>query len=536
MISKFSIFVAANGSRKPPQLSLSQHVAPFSLLALLAATAPLMAQPSFEDRSDTLPLHSYEGGWEHFVGGGLVVFDCDGDTLPELLAAGGTSPAMLLHNDGDFRFSPAPFPAITGMTGAYPIDIDGDDYLDLYVLRVGPDQVLQGGPECSFSDVTESWAVPAPDSWTTAFTAWWEGDDLPTLAIGHYVDRADPNGPFEVCDDNALLRPTRLARPASDGPGTAAFGYHATPLTPGFCALSMLAARDARGRPSLRISNDRQYYVRGGSEQMWDIADQRFLTEVDGWQRVALWGMGIASRDLTGDGRDEVMLTSMGDQLLQLAQPDGTYVGAPYGLGTTAHRPYLGDDGRPSTGWHAQFGDVDNDGRADLFIAKGNVDQMPTNAIHDPNNLLMQQPDGTFVEVGDIAGIATTERSRGAALADLDNDGRLDLVVVNRRAPLELYRNITPDTGNWLSIALQQPGGNREAIGATVTVEGPFGPQIQQVTIGGGHGSGQALPLHFGLGTATTTRVTVTWPDGSQSGPLDASANTPLTINRSPQP
>ena len=246
-----------------------------------------------------------------------------------------------------------------------------------------------------------------------------------------------------------------------------------------------------------------------------------------------LWGMGIASRDLTGDGRDEVMLTSMGDQLLQLAQPDGTYLGAPYGLGTTAHRPYLGDDGRPSTGWHAQFGDVDNDGRADLFIAKGNVDQMPTNAIHDPNNLLMQQPDGTFAEAGDIAGIATTGRSRGAALADLDNDGRLDLVVVNRRAPLELYRNITPDTGNWLSIALQQPGGNRQAIGATVTVEGPQGAQIQQVTIGGGHGGGQALPLHFGLGSAATTRVSVTWPDGSQSGPIEAPANTPLTISRS---
>ena len=59
--------------------------------------------------------------------------------------------------------------------------------------------------------------------------------------------------------------------------------------------------------------------------------------------------------------------------------------------------PFIGDDGRPSTGWHAEFGDVDNDGRADLFIAKGNVDQMPANAMHDPNNLLMQQADGTFM-------------------------------------------------------------------------------------------------------------------------------------------
>ena len=64
----------------------------------------------------------------------------------------------------------------------------------------------------------------------------------------------------------------------------------------------------------------------------------------------------------------------------------------------------VGDDGRPSTGWHAEFGDVDNDGRLDLFIAKGNVDQMPSNALHDPNNLLMQTTDGTFIETAAAAG------------------------------------------------------------------------------------------------------------------------------------
>jgi hypothetical protein len=222
--------------------------------------------------------------------------------------------------------------------------------------------------------------------------------------------------------------------------------------------------------------------------------------------------MGIASQDLTGDGRAEVMLTSMGDQLLQMAQPDGTYAGAPYSIGTYATRPHVGDDGRPSTGWHAQFGDLDNDGRADLFIAKGNVDQMPGMAIHDPNNLLMQQADGTFVEVAAEAGVATGARSRGAALADFDGDGRLDLLVANRRAPLELYRNVTPGTGHWIGVALQQPGGNRSAVGAQVTVNG----QTQEVTVGGGHASGQAVPLHFGLGDKNEAEITILWPDGMQ--------------------
>ena len=473
------------------------------LLALLAS--PAGADPSFENLSSTLPPHAYSGGWEHFVGGGVAVFDCDGDARPEILAAGGDTPMLLLHNDGDMRFTPAAFPAITGTTGAYPLDMDGDGTLDLFILRAGPDRLLRGLPDCGFEDVTDSWGLPEEDRWTTAFTAWWEGADAdgrPTLAIGHYVDRANPDGPFQACDSNSLMTPA----PA---------GWQAETLEPGFCALSMLAARDARGRPTLRISNDRHYYVRGGYEQMWDIAEHRFLAPADGWQQVSLWGMGIASRDLNGDGRDEVMLTSMGDQLLQIAQPDGTYAPAPYAMGTYATLPHDGSDGRPSTGWHAQFGDVDNDGRPDLFIAKGNVDQMPTNAIHDPNDLLMQAAEGSFHQVATEAGIATRERSRGAALVDLDGDGRLDLVVINRRAPMELYRNVTEGTGHWLAIDLRQQGGNSRAIGARITVTTEAGSQDQQVTVGGGHAGGQSVPLHFGLGAATAALVRVEWPDGT---------------------
>lgn len=468
----------------------------------LVLVTPAMAQ-SFEDLSSTLPPHVYAGGWEHFVGGGVAVFDCNDDALPELLLAGGTNPMSFLLNHGAMRFEPATFPTLTGATGAYPIDLDGDERLDLYILRAGPDRMLRGGPDCSFEDVTEAWGLPQEDRWSTAFTAWWEGD-RPTLAVGHYVDRSAPDGPFEACDSNLLLIPE----------GT---GWRPESLDPGFCPLSMLAARDARDRLTLRLSNDRHYYVRGGHEQMWDIAERRFLTEADGWPRVSLWGMGIASRDLNGDGRDEVMLTSMADQLLQIAQSDGTYRPAPYAMGTYATTPHDGSDGRPSTGWHAQFGDVDNDGLPDLFIAKGNVDQMPTNAIHDPNDLLMQRPDGTFAQRATEAGIATGERSRGAALADLDGDGRLDLVVVNRRAPVELYRNVTEGTGHWLAVDLRQPGGNSRGIGARVIVAAGGRSQMQQVLVGGGHAGGQAVPLHFGLGDADTARVRVEWPDGTVS-------------------
>ena len=485
------------------------------------------ADPLFEDITAALPDHQYTGGWEHFVGGGVSAFDCSADGRPDLVAAGGTSPMILLKNvseTGKIAFDPVSVAGeITGVTGAYPVDIDGDGVLDLYVMRVGPDRVLQGGPDCTFTDVTARWNIPQTDQWTTAFTAWWDtGARFPTLAVGHYVDRTNPDGPFGTCDTQTILNPQDGDTPS----------YRAELLTPGFCTLSMLASTDARGRKSLRISNDRHYYVSGGSEQLWDIRDRRFLTADDGWDTVSLWGMGIASRDLNGDQRDELMLTSMGDQLMQIAQADGRYIGAPYDIGTYAHNPYIKGDGRPSTGWHASFADVNNDGRADLFIAKGNVDQMPGMAMRDPNNLLIQGKDGRFAEAGGVAGVADTARSRGAALADFDSDGRLDLVVVNRRAPMRLYRNVTPDAGNAVQVLAIGAGGNHFAVGARVIVTADDHQQSQQITIGGGHAGAVAGPLHFGIAAAKTAVVQVQWPDGSLSDMGDVMAGETILIEQ----
>ena len=487
--------------------------------------------PRFADRAGDLPgpPHVYGGGWEHFVGGGVAVFDCDGDTRPEIVAAGGANPVTAYRNvtspGGRLAFAPlaiVPLDGITGITGAYPLDIDSDGAMDLFVLRVGPNIALRGHGDCTFTDATADWSIAPGDAWSTAFSATWEpGQSRPTLAIGNYVDRADPAGPFGTCDDNVLLRPqdNRYGQPI--------------PLAPGFCTLSALFTDWARtGRADLRLSNDRHYYVRGGAEQMWRMDPLRLLTEADGWRDVSIWGMGIASRDLTGDGRPEVMLTSMGDQLLQIATPDG-YTDAPWGTGSHATRPHAGDDGRPSTGWHAQFGDVNNDGLADLFIAKGNVNQMPDMAMRDPNNLLMGQPDGTFVEASVQAGIATMDRARGAALADLNGDGRLDLVVVNRRAPLELWENVTEGTGHWLAVTAGQDAPNRYALGGWVDLRDPSGRvQTQEITVGGGHAGGQAGPLHFGLGTADRAEVRVIWPDGTATDWQRVAADQAITRRR----
>ena len=495
------------------------------VIVLICVASSATAAPLFQDRAAGLPVaHAYSGGWAHFVGGGVAVFDCNGDAQPELFAAGGTDPARLFLNttvaEGDISFATAPLPDLRGVTGAYPIDLNSDAIIDLMVLRNGANVFLRGTGDCGFV-ADDSLGLPDDTRWSTAFSATWEpGQDLPTLAIGNYVDATDPEGPFGTCDTNWLLRP--------EGAG---YGAPA-PLAPGFCPLSMLFSDWRRdGAPMLRISNDRQYYLRNGYEQMWLLDPLRELTAEDGWDTFQIWGMGIASQDITGDGRPEVMLTSMGDQKLMTNMGDG-FAAVPYATGSYAQRPFVGDDGRPSTGWHAEFGDIDNDGRADLFIAKGNVDQMPGLAMADPNNLLMQQADGTFVETADGAGIATVERSRGAALADLNGDGRLDIVVVNRRAPMEVWQNATSDTGNWIAIDPRQTGANSYAIGSFVELRTDGGVQTRERTIGGGHVGGSLIPLHFGLGDAETAEMRVIWPDGTATGWSPVAANQSVTLTR----
>ena len=416
--------------------------------------------------------------------------------------------------------------AITGVTGAYPLDIDNDGVLDLAVLRVGENLLMKGTGDCGFEPF-DAPVLTGGDRWTTAFSATWEaGQSAPTMAFGNYVDRHDPNGPFETCDDSLLYRP-----------GTDGYGAPLA-LQPGFCTLSILFSDWGRqGRADLRVSNDRHYYVKGGQEQLWAMeATPRLFTAEDGWNRYQIWGMGIASRDLTGDGLPELYLTSMGDQKLQSLDPGAggpTYRDATYERGTTAHRPYTGGDGRPSTGWHVAFGDVQNDGLDDIFVAKGNVEQMPGAAMKDPNNLLVQQPDASFVEQGGAAGLGSMARSRGAAMVDFNLDGLLDLAVVNRRAALEVYRNTTPQAGNWLSVRVQQPAPNTQAIGAWVELRADGRTQSRELVVGGGHAGGSAGPEHFGLGGATRAELRVIWPGGATSDWVAVEGNQNLALSRS---
>ncbi|MDD9992547.1 MAG: CRTAC1 family protein [Rhodospirillales bacterium] len=492
--------------------------------------------------------HAYTGDWTYYVGGGVAAFDCDLDDDPDLFFAGGASPARLYRNDsapGALRFSAVADSELveTGVTGAYPLDIDGDGMMDLAVLRQGANRLYRGLGDCRFARADEAWGVPGGEIWTTAFSAVWEGDSrLPTLAFGNYVDRdmwaamhlpfgdsATGEAPTPACPDNVLFRPAD-ANAATYGP--------AVRLSPGHCPLSMLFSDWSRtGRPDLRVSNDRFYHEDTGEEQLWHLgAEPRLYGRADGWPRLRIWGMGIASHDLTGDGLPDYFLSNMGANRLRTLAP-GSIAGPAFReiafeRGVEAKRPHAGDDERPSTAWHSQFADVNNDGWIDLFVAKGNVEEMEEAAADDPNNLLLGGPDGRFREASVEAGAASMGRSRGGAVIDLDLDGLLDIVVVNRVANVEILHNRSRISGHWLEVMLHQEEANRNAIGAWIEVRAAGRIQRHEVVVGGGHVSGQAGWIHFGLGAAEAAEVRVQWPDGTWSPWQSTAANRFLLIER----
>jgi hypothetical protein len=533
----------------PSRLALHSKALVLGLLMAhlsFAAEVAVPATPKFAEETETAGLQSrFEGEDEYMVGGGVAAFDCDNDGLPEVYVTAGVNKAKFYRNRST-RGGPLKLQEersgleLTNAIGAYPLDVDSDGKTDLVVLRVGEVEVFKGAGACKFERANTLWNVQSSNGWHTAFSATWErGQTWPTLAIGTYVDRTKPEFPWGSCTPGLLLRPNA----ASNGFAPAA------PLVPGHCALSMLFSDWNRsGHASLRVSNDREYY-RNGQEQLWDVKPGEapvLYTSAQGWKPLQIWGMGIASHDLTGDGKPELFLTSMADNKLQQLDAGATgptYSDIAFKRGATAHRPYSGGDYHPSTAWHAQFADLNHDGLSDLFIVKGNVSTMPDFAALDPNNLLLQQADGTFFEAGQQAGMGSVKRGRGGMLADLNGDGLQDMLVVNRWDKAQLWRNLgtgTPDKpqpmGQWLQVRLQQTGGNRDAVGAWVEVD--LGERVvrQELTVGGGHASGSLGWMHFGLGNKTAGdqpyKLRVQWPHGDWSAWHSVAANQFYTIDK----
>jgi hypothetical protein len=242
-------------------------------------------------------------------------------------------------------------------------------------------------------------------------------------------------------------------------------------------------------------------------------------------------GMGVAVGDYNLDGSLDIFKTHFADDSNVLYRNDGkgNYNDFTIRAGIGVETRYVG--------WGTAMADLDNDGFPDLFVVTGSVypeieKKLPAYPFRTPRLVFRNLGDGRFEELIDEAGpgVAATHSSRGCAFGDFDNDGDVDIIVMNMNEPPSLLRNDVSGTRHWLKVLLIGVQSNRSAIGARVTARYGGRTQAQEVCAQSSFYSANDRRLHFGLGAAAKADLTVPWPNGSTEQVPNVDANQLVVI------
>ena len=242
-------------------------------------------------------------------------------------------------------------------------------------------------------------------------------------------------------------------------------------------------------------------------------------------------GMGLGIGDYNLDGNLDILKTHFADDTAVLYRNDGkgNFEDVTNSVGLGVETRYIS--------WGAGMFDLDNDGNPDLFWVTGSVypeieKTLPNYPFKSPRILFRNLGDGKFEELMDQAGtgVTTPHASRGAAFGDFDNDGDVDVLILNLNEPPSLLRNDVSGTNHWLKVKLIGVKSNRSAIGARVTAHYGGKMQAQEVTAQASFYSANDLRVHFGLGTAQTVNLDIRWPNGSVEKIANAPVDRLLTV------
>ena len=481
--------------------------------AELAAAAPIFVERAVEAGLEFVHRNGAAGEYNYpelLVGGGaLLDVDDDGFLDVYLVQSGpvpgapgnaggpqpgnaGVSPASgatpgnrLYRNLGDGTFEDTTDAAGVGDTGygagATAADYDRDGFVDLYVLNVGVNRLYRNLGNGAFEDATERAGV-GDVSWSSSAVFFdYDGDrDLDVFVANYVVWSAGrerpclgPNGLRNYCNP-AEYPPAPDTLYRNEGNGrfvdvSEAAGIRSV-AGPG---LGVVAGDlDEDGLVDLYVANDQavnHMWLNQGDGTFREDALPRGVALNELGQPEA--GMGIAVADPDGDGDLDLFLTHLSGETNTFYRNDGDGFFVDM---TDAKR--LGGVSQAYTGFGTSWFDYDGDGVLDLFVANGKVTPGDTAAFdyREPNQLLRGMPSGRYEDVSDRAGAALEllEVSRGAAFGDLDNDGDMDIVVVNNDGPARLLRNEVSSGQSWLVVDLCGGGVlDRSAIGSRVTVE-----------------------------------------------------------------
>jgi hypothetical protein len=479
------------------------------------------------------------------VGCGVAFLDYDNDGWLDALVLSGTrlesappgTSNRLYKNNRDGTFTDVTEKAgltRTGWASAVTVgDYDNDGFDDLFITYYGHNVLYRNNGDGTFSDVTEKAGLHQEIVRYGAGCTWvdYDRDGRLDLFVANYLNttleklpkpgensdcrwkgvpvncgpRGLPHGSVQLFHNNGDGTFRDVSR--QSGVAAASGSY---PMT------AVAADYDNDGWPDIYVACD--------STPSWLFRNQHDGTfREEGLERGAALsedgmeqaGMGVGTGDYDLDGSLDIFKTHFSDDTNVLYRNDakGYFTDFTIRAGIGVETRYVG--------WGTGMIDLDNDGFPDLFVVTGSVypeveRSLPAYPFRTPRLVFRNLGDGRFEELIEEAGpgVAAAHTSRGCAFGDFDNDGDVDVLVMNMNEPPSLLRNDVSGTGHWLKVLLEGVKSNRSAIGARVTARYGGRAQAQEVTAQSSFYSANDRRLHFGLGAATSADLTIRWTSG----------------------
>ena len=500
------------------------------------------------------------------MGGGVAIFDYNNDGLLDIYFTNGAEiPSLektgpdyynrLYRNNGDGTFTDvtekAGLQGIGYSMGVAAGDYDNDGFVDLYVAGVNRNQLFHNNGDGTFTDVTAKAGVAGmvPNhgkAW--AVTAGWfdyNNDGLLDLLVVNYLDYNITTAPqchFEAipiyCSPSDFRgMPNILYRNNGDGTFTDVSESSHISRYAGKGMGVAFGDYDNDGFTDIFVSNDTfpNYLLHNnGDGTFTDVAMVAGVAYTDSGKVVA--GMGSDFRDLDNDGKPDIFHTAMFGDTFPLYKNlgRGQFEDATSSAGLSAFTSRL-------TAWSTGAFDFDNDGYKDLFTANSAILDNSMEVQHLPfalpNGLFRNKGGLTFEDLSAAAGadFAAPAAHRGAAFGDLNNDGKIDVVVTVLNGPPQILMNRSTNKNHWIILKLIGTRSNRDGLGTRVKITTSRGSQYNTATTAVGYNSSSDKRIHFGLGTSSVIdKIELWWPSGTRQVLTNVKADQILLVKEAP--